>query len=55
MDLSTEELLSRKDMLKQFENYIDNTKTTLKCLVEKVGWALDETPIKVNIQFFTNH
>ncbi|XP_026812393.1 U11/U12 small nuclear ribonucleoprotein 48 kDa protein-like [Rhopalosiphum maidis] len=48
MNLSTEELLSRKDMLKQFENYIDNTKNTLKCLVEKVGWTLDETPIKDN-------
>lgn len=45
MDLSTEELLSRKETLKQFENYIDNTRNTLKCFVEKIGWALDKTPI----------
>ncbi|XP_015376405.1 PREDICTED: U11/U12 small nuclear ribonucleoprotein 48 kDa protein-like [Diuraphis noxia] len=44
MDLSTEELLSRKETLKQFENYIDQTRNTLKCFVEKIGWTLDETP-----------
>ncbi|KAL5232888.1 hypothetical protein ACI65C_000298 [Semiaphis heraclei] len=44
MDLSTEELLSRKETLKQFENYIDQTRNTLNCFVEKIGWTLDETP-----------
>lgn len=53
MDLSTEELLSRKETLKQFENYIDQTRNTLKCFVEKIGWTLDETPNNVNIQYFT--
>jgi len=55
MDLSTEELLSRKETLKQFDNYIDDTENMLKCFVEKVGWTLDKTPIKVNIQYFTSH
>ncbi|XP_003240028.1 serine/arginine-rich splicing factor 4 [Acyrthosiphon pisum] len=45
MDLSTEELLSRKETLKQFENYIDKTSDTLKCFVEKIGWTLDKTPV----------
>jgi len=54
MDLSTEELLSRKETLKQFENYIDKTRNTLKCFVEKIGWTLDKTPINVNIKHFTN-
>lgn len=55
MDLSTEELLSRKEALKQFDNYIDDTENMLKCFVEKVGWTLDKTPIKVNILYFANH
>ncbi|KAF0763046.1 U11/U12 small nuclear ribonucleoprotein 48 kDa protein-like [Aphis craccivora] len=49
MDLSTEELLSRKETLKQFDNYIDDTENMLKCFVEKVGWTLDKTPIKDNL------
>jgi len=53
MDLSTEELLSRKETLKQFENYIDQTRNTLKCFVEKIGWTLDKTPKNVNIQYLT--
>jgi len=54
MDLSMEELLSRKETLKQFENHIDKTTNTLKCFVEKIGWALDKTPVNVNIKYFTN-
>ncbi|XP_027840715.1 U11/U12 small nuclear ribonucleoprotein 48 kDa protein-like [Aphis gossypii] len=49
MDLSTEELLNRKETLKQFDNYIEDTENTLKCFVEKVGWTLDKTPIKDNL------
>lgn len=49
MDLSMEELLSRKETLKQFDNYIDDTENMLKCFVEKVGWTLDKTPIKDNL------
>ncbi|XP_025208768.1 U11/U12 small nuclear ribonucleoprotein 48 kDa protein-like [Melanaphis sacchari] len=48
MELSMEELLSRKETLKQFENYINDTKNTLKCFVENIGWTLDKTPIKNN-------
>jgi len=53
MDLSTEELLNRKETLKQFENFIDNTRNTLKCFVEEIGWTLDKTPINVNLYKFS--
>lgn len=47
MDLSQEELLCRKDTLKQFENYIENATNTLNNFVEQLGWSLDETPTDV--------
>lgn len=47
MALSSEELLRRKDTLKQFESYIATARTNLNDFVEKLGWKLDETPTKV--------
>lgn len=47
MELSQEELLCRKDTLKQFENYIENATITLNNFVEQIGWTLDETPTDV--------
>lgn len=47
MDLTPEELLCRRDTLKQFENYIADATNTLNNFVEKLGWTLDKTPTEV--------
>ncbi|XP_025409955.1 U11/U12 small nuclear ribonucleoprotein 48 kDa protein-like [Sipha flava] len=44
MELSSEELLCRKNTLKQFENYIHNATKTLENFTKKIGWSLDKTP-----------
>lgn len=53
MELSPEELLRRRDTLKQFESYIADARTTLNGFVEKLGWKLAETPTKVTIQDYS--
>lgn len=55
MDLSPEEQLCRKNTLKQFENYLENTTNTLKDFVEKLGWSLDETSVNVVINYTINY
>jgi len=52
MDLSPEELLCRKDTLKQFENYFENATSTLNKFVEQIGWTLDKTSINVIMQIY---
>lgn len=51
MDLSEEEILDRKNALKQFENYFNNTTNKLKNFVEQIGWTLDKTPTNVSYHF----
>jgi hypothetical protein len=52
MELSSEELLCRKNTLKQFENYIHNATKTLENFTKKIGWSLDKTPTDVTIKHF---
>lgn len=49
MDLSPEEITTRKDTMKHFENYFENTTNTLKYFAEKIGWTIDETSTDVTI------
>lgn len=51
MDLSEEEILDRKNTLKQFENYFNNTTNKLKNVVEQIGWTLDKTPMNVSCNY----
>lgn len=51
MDLSEEDILDRKNTLKQFENYFNNTKNKLKDVVEQIGWTLDKTPMNVSYHY----
>lgn len=51
MDLTSQEQLCRKDTLKQFETYLENTTTILNDFVDKLGWSLDETPVDVVINY----
>lgn len=48
MDLSAEELLDRKNTLREFENYFNDTTDALKNIVEKIGWTLDKTSSNVS-------
>lgn len=54
MDLKSEEQLCRKDTLKQFENYLENTTNILDDFVKKLGWSLDETPANVVTNYLIN-
>jgi len=52
MDLSLEELLCRKDMLEQFENYFKNATNTLNKFVEQIGWTLNKTSTNVIMRIY---
>lgn len=51
MDVPSEELLRREDVMKQFDVFFENTTNTLNNFVDKIGWSLDETPTNVTIQY----
>lgn len=52
MDISSDELLRRKNTLKQFEDYFENITNTLNNFVEQIGWIPDKLPNNVIIQYF---
>lgn len=50
MEISSDELLHRKNTLKQFEDYFENITNSLNNFVEQIGWTPDKLPNNVTIK-----